>query len=53
MEWADRCRELLPERSVRVEVSIVDEQRRRISVSGTHPRALEIIESLSREVFED
>lgn len=47
MEWADRCPEMLPEKSVRVELVIIDEHRRRITLSGSHSRARDIIEALA------
>jgi tRNA threonylcarbamoyladenosine biosynthesis protein TsaE len=50
MEWADRWPEILPEQSVRVEFVILDGHRRRIVLSGTHPRAEEIIESFLKGV---
>jgi len=43
MEWADRWPEILPEWHVRVEITIVDDQSREITLSGNHPRALEIL----------
>ncbi len=46
MEWADRWPEILPERRVEVKFEILDEQRRDITISGGHPRAVEIIERL-------
>jgi tRNA threonylcarbamoyladenosine biosynthesis protein TsaE len=46
VEWADRWPEMLPEQSVAVKLTILDEQKRRITVSGRHPRAVEIIEAL-------
>ena len=46
MEWADRWQEILPERRVEVRFEILDDQRRDITISGRHPRAVEIIERL-------
>ena len=46
VEWADRWPEMLPERSVRVELRIIDEHRRRITLSGRHPRARDITEAV-------
>ncbi len=43
MEWADRWPEILPDWNVKVEISIVDERSRNITLSGYHPRALEIL----------
>ena len=48
MEWADRWPEVLPEQRIRVAFQIIDEHRRKITFSGDHPRAVKIIESLSR-----
>ncbi len=46
VEWADRWPEMLPEQRVGVTLTILDEHTRRITVSGRHPRAVEIIEAL-------
>ena len=46
MEWADRWPEMLPEKTVRVELRIIDEHCRRITLSGRHPRARGIIGAL-------
>lgn len=46
VEWADRWPEMLPEQSVGVKLRIIDEHHRRITVSGLHPRAVEIIKAL-------
>jgi len=46
MEWADRWPEILPERRVEVKFEILDDQRRDITISGQHPRAVEIMEGL-------
>ncbi len=43
MEWADRWPEILPGWSVEVGFAIVDERSRRITLSGCHLRALEIL----------
>jgi len=48
LEWADRWPEILPDWNIRVEVAIVDEQTRKITLSGYHPRALEVLEGLDR-----
>ena len=44
MEWADRWLEILPERRLDVRFEILDDHRRNITISGRHPRAVEIIE---------
>jgi len=46
LEWADRWPEILPENRVVVEFVILDDQRREITISGRHPRALEIIKKM-------
>ena len=48
MEWADRWPEILPQRGIIVEFTILDNHSRRISLSGDNVRALKIIESLSK-----
>ncbi len=50
MEWADRWPEILPDHRIKVEFAIVDDHRRRITLSGTHPRAGEIIQTFRRGV---
>ena len=44
LEWADRWPEILPDWNVKVEVTIVDDQSRKITLSGHHSRALEVLE---------
>ncbi|MDY6973713.1 MAG: tRNA (adenosine(37)-N6)-threonylcarbamoyltransferase complex ATPase subunit type 1 TsaE [Thermodesulfobacteriota bacterium] len=48
MEWADRWHEVLPGWRLKVELTIVDEHSRRISLSGHHPRAVEILRSMGK-----
>jgi len=50
MEWADRWPEVLPDYSIRIQLDIVDDHRRNITFSGSHPRAEEIIESFMKGV---
>ncbi|RJR43199.1 MAG: tRNA (adenosine(37)-N6)-threonylcarbamoyltransferase complex ATPase subunit type 1 TsaE [Desulfobacteraceae bacterium] len=52
MEWADRWPEILPDYSIRVRFEIVDDHRRNIIFSGSHPRAEEVIESFMKGVEE-
>lgn len=47
IEWADRWPEILPDRRIEVEFVIIDDCRREITLSGHHPRAIEILESLT------
>jgi tRNA threonylcarbamoyladenosine biosynthesis protein TsaE len=49
LEWADRWPEILPEEAVTVELSILDDRSRRITFSGSHPRAVFLIESLRKK----
>jgi len=53
MEWADRWPEILPERCVRVEISILDDHQRDILLSGQHARAREIMKFIKQEIIED
>ena len=46
MEWADRWPEILPESALMVKFVIIDDHRREITLSGQHPRAVELIEAL-------
>lgn len=49
MEWADRWPELLPERSIKVQLMILDEYSREITLSGYHPKALRILKQIREE----
>lgn len=49
MEWADRWPEILPEYSLTAAFEIIDDHRREITLSGHHPRAVEIVEQVERE----
>ncbi len=49
MEWADRWPEILPEQRIKVEFAIIDEHKRKITLSGQHHHAIRIIESLNKE----
>ena len=46
IEWADRWPGDLPEERIRVELRMVDEHTRKLTLSGNHPRAREIIRAL-------
>jgi len=50
MEWADRWPEILPDYSIEIRFDIVDDNRRNIIFSGSHPRAEEVIESFMKGV---
>lgn len=49
LEWADRWPEILPDKRVMVQFAIIDDHQRKITFSGRHPRALEIIDSFEQE----
>jgi tRNA threonylcarbamoyladenosine biosynthesis protein TsaE len=49
LEWADRWPEILPDWNLKVEIAIVDERSRKITLSGHHPRALEILEDVKKQ----
>jgi len=48
MEWADRWPEILPATRVTVSIAILDEASRHITLSASHPRAVEILEDLEQ-----
>ncbi|MEE9420055.1 MAG: tRNA (adenosine(37)-N6)-threonylcarbamoyltransferase complex ATPase subunit type 1 TsaE [Desulfatiglandaceae bacterium] len=50
MEWGDRWPEILPEQSIKVEFVIIDENFRKITLSGHHPRTIKIIESINKDL---
>lgn len=49
MEWADRWPEILPDWSLKVEFVISGEQSREITLSGHHPRPLEILKDFGQQ----
>jgi tRNA threonylcarbamoyladenosine biosynthesis protein TsaE len=46
VEWADRVPEALPEQRIDVDLAIINDCGRQITLSGCHPRAVEIIKSM-------
>lgn len=48
LEWADRWPEILPDEALRVELFIVSDHARRITLSARHPRASSIIEEIKK-----
>jgi tRNA threonylcarbamoyladenosine biosynthesis protein TsaE len=48
VEWADHCPGLIPDRALSVDVAISGPERRRLSFSGRHSRARELVEALER-----
>ncbi len=50
MEWADRWPEILPDWRVKVEFVIVDDHLRKITLSGYHARAVEILNNVQQQL---
>ncbi len=50
IEWADRVPEALPERRIDVDLAIIDDRRRQITLFGRYPRAVEIIKSIAENM---
>jgi tRNA threonylcarbamoyladenosine biosynthesis protein TsaE len=50
VEWADRLPEILPEWRLAVNFTIIDDQSREISLEGDHPRTIELIKHLERNM---
>ena len=50
MEWADRWPEVLPERSIKIKLVILDEYSREITLSGNHPKVLRMLKQIKEEV---
>lgn len=48
MEWADRWPEIIPEEGLKVELVILDERTRKIALSGSHGRAITVLEALKK-----
>ena len=48
LEWADRWPEILTEQTLTVELHIISEHRRQITLSGKHSRTREIIEAMKK-----
>jgi tRNA threonylcarbamoyladenosine biosynthesis protein TsaE len=46
IEWADRWPDTLPSRSIWVDITIVDEQCRRIKFTGKHDHSVKIIDNI-------
>lgn len=46
LEWADRWPEILPEKRLWVQFAIIDDHRREITLSGDHPRAMQILQNV-------
>ena len=51
IEWADRWPEILPEHTLSVTFVIQSEEKRTLTFCARHPRAVEILEGLAREIF--
>ncbi len=50
MEWSERWPEILPQARVGVTILLLNETSRKILLSGSHPRALEIFGELEKKV---
>ena len=50
MEWADRWPEVLPEKSIKIQLVILDECSREITLTALHPKALRILKQIKEEV---
>ena len=50
MEWADRWPEVLPERSIKIQLVILDECSREITLSGSHSKVLRMLKQIKEEV---
>jgi tRNA threonylcarbamoyladenosine biosynthesis protein TsaE len=50
VEWADKVTETLPEEHLRIEIRIIDHDRRRFDVSATGGRYEDLLQSLSETV---
>ena len=48
MEWADRWPEILPDNTIMVEFRILSEEKRELTISGFHERAIQVIGYLKR-----
>jgi len=51
IEWADRWPDTLPEWSIWVEITIVNEKCRQFEFSGKHNRSIEIINIISKLMY--
>jgi tRNA threonylcarbamoyladenosine biosynthesis protein TsaE len=49
LEWAERWPEILPDHRITVELIILDEHNREITLSGHHSRATKIINDVRKE----
>ena len=50
MEWADRWPDILPDWSIQVKLSVLDETSREITMAGHHVRAIQLIEEIKKEL---
>jgi tRNA threonylcarbamoyladenosine biosynthesis protein TsaE len=51
MEWADSWPEILPEWKLKIEFVIIDNSLRKITLSGNHYRAVEILKALEVKLW--
>jgi tRNA threonylcarbamoyladenosine biosynthesis protein TsaE len=50
MEWADRWPEELPEETIHVELSIIDDHTRELRLSGNHARSINVLRQLEQRI---
>ncbi len=50
LEWADRWPEILPGHTLTVQLRIINDSSRKITLRGTHPRTREIIEQVQENM---
>ena len=50
IEWADRWPDELPEETIHIELSIVDDHTRKLTFSGSHLRAIQVLRQLEQRI---
>jgi len=50
IEWADRWPDELPEETIHIELSIVDDHTRELTFSGSHFRAIQVLRQLEQRI---
>lgn len=48
MEWADRWPEILPDNTIMVKFRILSEEKRELTISGSHERTIQLIKYLDK-----
>lgn len=49
LEWADRWPEILPDEALEVELTIVNDHSRKITLSGRHPRSSSLVQAMGKK----